>query len=57
MYIFHLKIVVSAYISNLVLGSKVKGKKIAIRKGGKISATARILNYEQINKTPDALVT
>jgi hypothetical protein len=39
-----------------MLGPKVKREKIAIRKGTKhFSATARILNYEQINKAPDAL--
>jgi len=37
MYIFHLQIAVSSYISNLMLGPKVKGKKIiASRKGEKI---------------------
>jgi len=36
MYIFHLQIVASCYLSNLMLGLKVKGKKIAIRKGKNI---------------------
>jgi len=58
MYIFHLQIVVSSHLSNLMLDPKVKGKRNAIRKRKKhFSATARILKYEQINKTPDALAT
>jgi len=41
MYIFNLQIVVSSYLSNLMLGPKVKRKRNAIRKGEKyFSATA-----------------
>jgi hypothetical protein len=58
MYIFHLQIVVSSYLSNLMPGPKVKGKKKEIRKGKKyFSATVRILKYEQINEAPEALAT
>jgi hypothetical protein len=58
MDIFHLQIVVSSYLSNLMLGPKVQAKKNAIRKGKQyFSATARILKYEQIKEAPDALAT
>jgi len=58
MYIFYLQTVVSCYLSNLMLGLTVEGKKNAIsRRKNYFSLTALILKYEQINEAPDALAT